>query len=368
MRTYRVRAAGLCLVVAALTAVYISACATRQEAAVRPKDVHAVALPPHKPPPPENVEPSPTPSPSPTATQPKNPPAPKSTVVAVPTYNGPPATNPTDAVAHAASVGQARGVRVGVAIKDRQTGVVYGAGDYDGTFASASLVKAFIATSLLVSGKANDANTRSMMYEMIVASNDDDASALYGPAGGSGLAAFIMSRYGISGLAPPPANLAGYWGEFKITPHAMVEFYDAMSRDSVVAPWLMAAMANARATAADGFKQYFGIPSAATSWRIKQGWMCCLDSKTRMHSTGFVDHDRFTVALSIEGSTAVYGNSGIATLNGMAKALMPNGSIPLAAPPPPPTTPPAASPSPSPSPAVPAQAPGTQDGLLSEDN
>lgn len=362
MRTYRLRAAALCLVVAALTAVYISACATRQEGAVRPKEVHAVVLPPHKAPPPEDVEPSPTPSPTPTATQPKNAPAPKSTVVAVPTYNGPAATNPKDAVAHAASVGQARGVRVGVAIKDRQTGVVYGAGDYDGSFASASVVKAFIATSLLVSGKANDAKTQSMMYEMIVASNDDDASALYGPAGGSGLAAFIMSRYGISGLAPPPANLAGYWGEFKITPHAMVEFYDAMSHDAVVAPWLMNAMANARATADDGTKQLFGIPSAATSWRVKQGWMCCLDSKTRMHSTGFVDHDRFTVALSIEGGTSVYLNSGIATLNGMAKALMPNGTIPLGAPPT--TPPPTGSPSPSPSPEP--QALGMPDAVLAE--
>jgi hypothetical protein len=201
-----------------------------------------------------------------------------------------------------------------------------------------------------------------MMYEMIVASDDDDASALYGPAGGSGLTAWISARYGISGLAPPPANLAGYWGETKITPHAMVEFYDAMSHDSLVAPWLMDAMANVRSTAADGFKQYFGIPSAATSWRIKQGWMCCLDSKTRMHSTGFVDHDRFTVALSIEGSTAVYGSSGIATLNGMAKALMPNGSIPLA--PPPTTPPPTASPSPSPSPAP--QALGIPDAVLPE--
>jgi hypothetical protein len=131
----------------------------------------------------------------------------------------------------------------------------------------------------------------------------------------------------------------------------MVEFYDAITQDPLVAPWLMDAMANARATAADGTKQLFGLPSAATSWRVKQGWMCCLDSKTRMLSTGFLDHDRFTAALMIEGGTSVYLSSGIATLNGMAKALMPNGSIPLGAPPPPPTTPPQASPSPSPSPA-----------------
>ena len=362
MRRIRLRAAALCLVVTGLTAVYISACATRPVGAVRPKEVHAVILPPHKPPPPEDVEPSPTPSPSPTATQPKNAPAPKSTVVAVPTYNGPPATNPTDAVAHAASVGVARGVRVGVAIKDRQTGVIYAAGDFNGSFSSASVVKAFIATSLLVSGKANDTNTRNMMYEMIVASNDNDASALYGPAGGSGLTGFISARYGISGLAPPPANLAGYWGETKITAHAMVEFYDAMSHDPVVAPWLMDAMANARATAADGTKQLFGLPSAATSWRVKQGWMCCLDSKTRMLSTGFLDHDRFTAALMIEGGTSVYLNYGAATLTGMAKALMPNGTIPLGAPPPPP---PQASPSPTPSPGP--QAVGAPVAVVRED-
>ena len=47
-----------------------------------------------------------------------------------------------------------------------------------------------------------------------------------------------------------------------------------------------------RATAADGTKQLYGLPAVATSWRVKQGWMCCLESKTRMLSTGFVDHDR----------------------------------------------------------------------------
>lgn len=78
--------------------------------------------------------------------------------------------------------------------------------------------------------------------------------------------------------------------------------------------------------------------------------MCCLESKTRMLSTGFVDHDRFTAALMVEGGTSVYLTYGATTLNIMAKALMPNGTIPLAAAPAPTTQPPSPSPSPSPSP------------------
>jgi hypothetical protein len=125
----------------------------------------------------------------------------------------------------------------------------------------------------------------------------------------------------------------------------MVNFYAAVARDSVVGPWLMDAMAHAQANGSDGFAQLFGIPAAAKSWRVKQGWMCCLESVTRMHSTGFVDGDRYTVALLTEGGKSVYGSIGAQTLTLMAKALMPGGSIPWSGPQPPdvplptPTTP-----------------------------
>ena len=51
----------------------------------------------------------------------------------------------------------------------------------------------------------------------------------------------------------------------------------AVAADPTVGPWLLDAMGAAAATAADGFAQLFGIPAATTGWRVKQGWMCCLE-------------------------------------------------------------------------------------------
>ena len=34
--------------------------------------------------------------------------------------------------------------------------------------------------------------------------------------------------------------------------------------------------------------------------------MCCLDDRTRMHSTGYVDHDRYAVAMLSEGTRDKY--------------------------------------------------------------
>jgi hypothetical protein len=122
----------------------------------------------------------------------------------------------------------------------------------------------------------------------------------------------------------------------------MVSFYAQIANEAAVGPWLMGAMGSVSSYACDGYYQHFGLPSAAQGWRVKQGWMCCLDGLTRMHSTGFVDGDRYTVALFIEGSTSLYSGSGSQTLTAMARALLPNGVIPIPPPPPPPTTDPPA--------------------------
>jgi hypothetical protein len=298
--------------------------------------------------------------------QPPNQPPPKAPAPPAPGYQGAPATNPSEAVAHAVTVGKSRGERVAAAVLDRRTGTFYGAGDVDYGFASASVMKTFIAARLLVDGKANDPAIKDQMRRMIVASDDKAATALYPLVGREDVVPWVASRYHISGLAP--ANIPNYWGLTRITARAMVNFYAAVARDSVVGPWLMDAMAHAQANGSDGFAQLFGIPAAAKSWRVKQGWMCCLESVTRMHSTGFVDGDRYTVALLTEGGKSVYGSIGAQTLTLMAKALMPGGSIPWSGPQPPdeplptPTTPAPTSkptPTPSPTPTTPPPSPST---------
>ena len=304
---------------------------------------------------PLKLDPAPTPSASPTPEpvlpeQPPNakPPQYRPPAPAPPLPDRPPATTPEEAVAFAVDVGRSRGVRVGVAVIDRQTGTFYGGGDVDGQFASASVMKVFIATRLLVDGQAADPAIRDEMWRMIVASDDLAARHLYQVAGAESLIGWIVGRYGIGGLAP--ANIPNYWGLTRITARAVVRFYVAVAGDSAVAPWLFSAMASTTATAADGFKQHFGLPSVASSWKVKQGWMCCLENLTRMHSTGLISGDRYSVALLIEGSRSVYGNTGAQTLTMMARALLPAGTIPQAPPPPPPPPPPTPTPTPTPTP------------------
>ena len=111
--------------------------------------------------------------------QPRNERPPQVALPPPPEPDLPPATTPEEAVANAATVGYSRASRVAVAVRDRRTGAVYTAGSPDAGFASASLVKLFIATRLLVDGQANDPVIRDKMWFMITQSDDDTASELY---------------------------------------------------------------------------------------------------------------------------------------------------------------------------------------------
>jgi hypothetical protein len=274
----------------------------------------------------------------------------------LPEIVAPPAKNPKEAVTASVAVGRSRGVRVGVAVLDRVTGTFHGGGDVDHRFASASVMKVFIATRLLAEGRADDASVRDQMWRMIVASDDVAARNLYRLVGTESLIPWIAHRYGIPGLAP--ANVPNYWGLTRITARGVVTFYAAVANDAVVAPWLLNAMANTRSTAADGFHQWFGLPAAAKNWKVKQGWMCCLEGVTRMHSTGFIDGNRYTVALLTEGARSVYGNYGAQTLTLMARALLPAGTIPQPKPAPTTTQPPVtATPPPTSTPTPPSTTP-----------
>ena len=230
------------------------------------------------------------------------------------------------AVRAAAAIGQSRGHRVAVAVLDRTTGAVYAAGDDAAAYPSASVVKVFVAARLLVDGRDRDPATEDLMRKMIVASDDDAATALYPVAGGEGLAAWVNQRYGTRGVGASPKP--GAWYLTRVTARAVVTFHSAIADDQVVGPWLLDAMGNAQASGSDGFAQYFGIPQATTGWRVKQGWMCCVDGRSYVHSTGFVNGDRYAVAILTEGSRDTYGSLGRTTVSEMARALMPGGSIP----------------------------------------
>lgn len=229
--------------------------------------------------------------------------------------------NAKRAIAYAA----ARGESAAVAVLDTRTGKFYGAGRYRTRYASESVVKVFIATRLLLTGRMHGATERTA-YKMITQSDDASASALYGRAGGDGLVPWIARHYHLGNLGSGPSR-PGWWGNTHITARGLVEFYAKAKADPRVGPWLRNAMRHATTYGSDGTYQYYGIPATTDDFAIKQGWGADGDCFCRsvFNSTGYVDGGRYAVAMLTAGGS--YGRYAMTTLNGMALRLIPRGHI-----------------------------------------
>jgi hypothetical protein len=227
----------------------------------------------------------------------------------------------------AAQVATAAGYRTGVAVLDLETGTYTGAGEDTATFASESVVKVLIATELLLTGKMTG-DTETTAYEMITQSDDEDADALYGLAGGDDVVTLVAEHYGIADLGSPP-DRAGWWGNTHLTAKGLVQLYAAVAQDDTVGPWLMNAMAHATEYGSDGTYQFFGLPSATTGAAVKQGWGADGDDAPNavFNSTGYVDDGRYAVAILTDGPSSTYGSAISAVVTAQAKALMPDGAI-----------------------------------------
>jgi len=149
---------------------------------------------------PATPTPTPTPSPTPTA-------APSAPVVATSCPVGP-------GLSQALAYASRRGERASLAVYDTATGTYTAAGDADAQYSSASVVKVFIATDLLLTDQMNG-DTASTAYQMITASDDDATDNLYGLVGGDSVITTVAEHYGITNLGSPPAD-TGQWGETKI--------------------------------------------------------------------------------------------------------------------------------------------------------
>jgi hypothetical protein len=216
-----------------------------------------------------------------------------------------------------------KGERSAVAVLDTQTGAYATAGAADTPFNTASVVKVFLATNLLLTGQMSG-STATTAQAMISQSDDDAADALYDLAGGDQVVTIIEQHYGIPDLGSPPAD-AGQWGETQVTADGLAHLYADLEDDTTVWPWLSKAMATATRTGADGTDQYFGIPSASDDWAVKQGWMTGLGPGSTYDSTGYVDGSRYVVVLLTYGSAAQYGSAMAATITQMARLALPGG-------------------------------------------
>ncbi|HEV2886014.1 MAG TPA: hypothetical protein VGX49_03820 [Jatrophihabitans sp.] len=240
------------------------------------------------------------------------------------TGTAPAAASVSSQAASAVNYANQHGYRSSIAVLDTQTGAFAGAGDYNSSYASESVMKTFIATRLLLTGQMSGWN-ETTAYKMITQSDDASASALYGRVGGDGLITWIKQALNIPNLGSPPLR-AGWWGSTQITAAGMAAFYNAVRHRPAVWNWLGNAMHHATEYGSDGVYQFFGIPSATTGAAIKQGWGADNGAgQPAFNSTGLVNGDRYAVVILTQGGS--YGTAIANMLTAEARLLMPNGKI-----------------------------------------
>jgi beta-lactamase class A len=173
------------------------------------------------------------------------------------------------------------------------------------THRTASLAKLFVVQQLL---ERDDDGTVSLddgdlarMRRAVELSDDQAMNALWVEFGGAQLVTAAAAEFGLADTAPP--ERAGQWGETTTTAADYARFLAHLgahlseARMATLTTW----MQSTTPTAADGFGQSFGLLSAQADTNgavaAKQGWMCCLDGRRELHSTGVLTDGRVVVLL-----------------------------------------------------------------------
>ncbi|GAB1509102.1 serine hydrolase [Actinophytocola sp. KF-1] len=279
MLNFAARRVTLLAVLAATTVMTGSGCGARPTASVGEHVILAApapapdAVPTPLPPPRQTATPTPDPRPA-----------------------GKPQLDPKPVLAAATSVEP--NTTLGAVVYDRVTDTTLLSVDADRQFRSASLVKLMIAIDMLDRGATE--SERRQISRMLSVSDDDIASELW-VRGGPDLVPRVVTLAGLRNTEAP--ELAGKWGEVKVTPADVVRVYryvmDRMPPEDRAL--VVDALAEAPEYAADDFDQYFGIPDGlAAQWAVKQGWGNN-DHAMVLHSTGLVGEGwRYVVVLLTE--------------------------------------------------------------------
>lgn len=169
-------------------------------------------------------------------------------------------------------------VTAGIAVYDRLTGRFTEQYQADRAFRSASVVKLLLALDFLWDrGPAYDPPQadRVRLDAMLRSSDDDAASHYWSTGGGSAVITRMALRLALTNTTPPPAAYPGYWGYTATTAADTVRVYRYLL-DEAPAPvrsLVLGALHRSTRCAADGFDQYFGLPSAFDApGAVKQGW------------------------------------------------------------------------------------------------
>lgn len=239
------------------------------------------------------------------------------------------ATARQTAIDRATSYGRSHGYKVGIAVFDTKTGQLLGNKYKRATFASESVIKVMIAARLILQGRMHG-KTSARAKRMIACSNDGIATSFYGSVGGDSLLSWTKKRFKVPSLGSGPIR-RGWWGSNRITAEGLVRLYAKLKANKRIGPWLLRAMHAHTLRGCDGFDQSFGLPKAARNVAVKQGWggdYSYRTSNASQNSTGFVNGDRYAIAILARGPGSTYGPKIGRAITTMAKRLLPKRAYP----------------------------------------
>lgn len=190
----------------------------------------------------------------------------------------------------------AQGKRVATVVFDRTAGKQVIGDRGTERFRTASVVKLFIALDAIThSPRKSD---EAQISRMLSKSDDAIANTLWSRNGASAIVTRTVAAAGLKNTVPPAD--AGRWGDTLSTADDVVATYRHIlklpkaKRNLILKP-----LREASRTAADGFDQHFGIPSAFHDrpWAVKQGWAAGRGA-VDAHTTGLVgESDRYIVVI-----------------------------------------------------------------------
>lgn len=193
-----------------------------------------------------------------------------------------------------------RGIEQSVAVVDRTTGELLAENGGRQQYISESIVKLFTVAYYLVQADGQpDPELAQRLRTMIVESDDEIESSLWSTA----IVPAMAARYGLTDTRNGPRTAPDDWGWELVTADDEATFLYRMSRDPLVAPLLMDAMANVEPTGSDGFDQDFGLDALSGDHGSKEGWTDIgAGPPIQVHSVGWTDH--FFVAILQTSDTA----------------------------------------------------------------
>jgi hypothetical protein len=212
----------------------------------------------------------------------------------------------------AGSAAVAASMTTGYVVFDRATGRYTRWYHGNKPFRSASVVKLLIALDHLWTRDPADMrpHNRRRLGTMLRRSDDAAASYFWARNGHRGVVLRMAKRLGLTGTAPPPRRLRGWWGYTAMTPAdtARVYRYLLAGARPAVRRWIMWRLRHATDRGSDGFYQAYGVLALRSPRAAKQGWsggalagqrIAGLNLRaSALHTTGTVGAgDRYVVAV-----------------------------------------------------------------------